>query len=271
MIKKQSSSERRQQDRERLEQAVAALVSSEGWKSWVETRSRFHRYSLHNQFLIAMQKPDATQVAGYKTWQSLGRQVRKSEKGIRILAPMPVKRQMQNDEEETFLLFRSVAVFDVSQTDGEPLPEIPGEPVTGDSHAEYLPKLEAYAGSLGLVVVFEEVRNGAKGYHSATAHSIGIDSRMAPNEQVAVLVHELAHALGDINYCDYPREVAEVIVETTAYIVCRSIGLETDSASVPYLASWAGVEPRAIRQYAETIDGLASSLEEACGLKGVAA
>ena len=126
---------KREESRELIESAARELLTSEGWQRFAEVRGSFHRYSFGNCMLIAMQRPDATRVAGFHKWQDLGRQVRKGEHGIRILAPHTYKGTDDNGEEETRVYFRAVSVFDLSQTDGEPLPEIRCEPLTGDSHA----------------------------------------------------------------------------------------------------------------------------------------
>jgi hypothetical protein len=150
---------RRRQDRERLEQAARALLTSEGWRRWVRVRSAngLARYSLSNQLLIALQRPDATFVAGFRAFLDLNRCVRKGEKAIRILAPMPLKRsgaRAADDPEDARVIFRAVPVFDVGQTDPipdrDPLPLCPpSEPVSGESHAYLLAPLEQLATELG--------------------------------------------------------------------------------------------------------------------------
>jgi hypothetical protein len=141
---------KRAEQREQVERAVRELLTSDGWQRWAETRATFHRYSFGNCLLIAQQAPQATQVAGFKAWQQLGRQVRKGERAIRIMAPMLVKRENpETGEDERATFFRAVPVFDVSQTDGEPLPEAPCEPITGDSHEPYIGPLTEHARSLG--------------------------------------------------------------------------------------------------------------------------
>src|SRR4029077_14040076 len=110
--------------RERLAEAVERMADSETFAAWLRARATFHDYSFGNVCLIVSQRPDATQVAGYKTWQKFGRQVRKGERGIRILPPCAVKRENELGDEVRSLFFRTVSVFDVAQTDGEPLPEL---------------------------------------------------------------------------------------------------------------------------------------------------
>jgi hypothetical protein len=125
---------KRSEQRALVEASCREMLSSEGWRRFAETRATFHRYSFGNWQLIAYQRPDATQVAGFKSWQALGRQVRKGERAIRILAPMSVKERDEqgNETDERLTFFRAVPVFDISQTDGDPLPEAPREPITGE-------------------------------------------------------------------------------------------------------------------------------------------
>jgi antirestriction protein ArdC len=274
MTRKQYSAEERAEYRARkradardaLETAARALLDSDGWRRWAETRATFHKYSANNCMLIALQRPEATEVAGFHKWRELGRQVRKGERGISIMAPMSVKeRDAAGDETgEVRTFFRSVSVFDLAQTDGDPLPEVPREPITGDSHEGYLPKLTAYAQQLGLVVDYEALEH-AGGYYSERERRIVISTSggYCANRRVRTLVHELAHAHG-VNYREYGRDDAEVLAETAAFIVCSSIGLDTSSESVPYVAGW-GEDTKldAVREYAGKVDELARTLEGA--------
>jgi len=263
--------QKRSEQREQVERAVRELLTSDGWRRWAETRATFHRYSMGNCMLIAMQAPEATQVAGFRAWQSLGRQVRKGERSIKIMAPMSVKERDEAGEEtgERVTFFRSVPVFDISQTDGEPLPEAPREPITGDSHAHLLAPLGEHARSLGFTVEREPLQHGHGGYCDPRARRIVISSELgSANAEVRVLVHELAHAHG-VDYKDYSREAAEVVVETAAVIVCGALGLDTSGESIPYIAGWGEAgDLEAIRKHAETVDEIARSIEQACGLKG---
>ncbi len=111
-------------DVEALAKAVDEVRASETFKAYLDVQARFHRYSWHNSMLILSQRPDASQVAGYRAWQKLGRQVTKGERGIMIFAPCPFKKERDNGDTETGMFFRAVHVFDVSQTEGEPLPEV---------------------------------------------------------------------------------------------------------------------------------------------------
>jgi antirestriction protein ArdC len=263
--------QKRSEQREQVERAVRELLTSDGWRRWAKTRATFHRYSFGNCLLIAQQAPQATQVAGFKAWQVLGRQVRKGEQSIRIMAPMSVKERDASGDEtgERVTFFRAVPVFDIAQTDGEPLPEVPREPITGDSHERYLEPLTAHARSLGFTVEREPLEHGHGGYCDAKRQRIVVSSSLeAANARVRVLVHELAHAHG-VSYKNYSREQAEVIVETAAVIVCGSIGLDTSGESIPYIAEWGeSGDVDAIKQHAQIVDSIARAIEQACGLKG---
>lgn len=254
------------QAREAIERAARALLTSDGWRRWAQTRASFHNYSACNCMLIAMQCPEATQVAGFKAWQQLGRQVRKGEHAIRIMAPMLVKRRDEQGQEtdDTITLFRAVSVFDVSQTDGDPLPARPCEPVKGDSHAHYLARLERYAQSIGYRVEYRPLEH-VGGFCRASERLICVSASIpSANGRVRVLVHELAHAVGVPTYKEHGRADAEVIVETAAVIVCGSIGLDTSGESIPYIAGWGERnDVQAIRSYAETVETIASTLESA--------
>ena len=264
---------RRQADRERLEQAARALLDSEGWQRWVRVRATngLARYSLGNQMLIALQKPDATFVAGFRAFLKLNRCVRKGEKSIRILAPMTVRRHGAddaNEDDDKRTVFRAVPVFDVGQTDPLPGRELialapPCEPISGDSHTRLLTSLENLAAELGYSVRHLPLDGGADGWCDAQRCEIVVNDHLPANAQVRVLVHELAHALG-IGYRDFGRQRAEVLVDFVTYVVCGSVGLDVAGESVPYVAGW-GEDGAldAIRHYAETIDTIARRIETA--------
>jgi N-terminal domain of anti-restriction factor ArdC len=270
--------ERRQADRDRLEQAARALLSSEGWQRWVRVRSTngLSRYSFHNQLLIAMQRPDATYVAGFRAFLDLNRCVCKGERGIRILAPMSARTRDKgaarregggDDEQPRRTVFRAVSVFDVSQTEGLPGTEpvsldSPSQPIHGDTHAHLLHALERLAGELGYSVARRSLDGPADGWCDSHKHEIVINDELPANAQVRVLVHEIAHALG-VGYSDYGRRRAEVLVDTVTFIVCGAVGLDTSHSSVPYVAGWGeSGELNAIRGYAETIDEIARRIED---------
>jgi antirestriction protein ArdC len=263
--------ERRRVQLQQLTEATEALLSSAGWQRWLRTRSRFHRYSLRNTLLIAQQCPEATQVAGFRSWLTLGRAVRKGEKAIRILAPMRYRRPAdhacsEDEPAEQLVGFKLAAVFDVSQTD--PLPGIdaaplrpPASPVDGDSHADLLAPLETHAAALGYAVSYRPLA-GRAGYCSARERQIVVDDDRPPNGKVATLVHELAHAHG-IDYERFSRAEAELIVESVAYVVCSGAGLDTSGESVPYLAGWNPDDAiERIGRLTATIDEIARRIEQ---------
>jgi len=264
--------ERRRRDRERLRTAAEQLLTSEGWQRWLRVRSRagLARLSLSNQLLVALARPDATFVAGFKAWLALGYCVKKGERAIAIIAPLPIKdRDKVNGEEtgETRVLFKTVFVFDRQQVaplpDREPTPlDPPSEPLTGDSHQHLIDPLERFAASLGYTVSFERIAGSAGGWCEAKAKRIVVDADAPANARVRILVHEIAHALG-VGYAEYGRARSEVIVDTTTHLVCSSVGLRVDGETVPYVAGWGeNGALEAVTEFAGTIDQLARQLED---------
>jgi N-terminal domain of anti-restriction factor ArdC len=215
--------ERRGRDRERLQRAAEQLLTSEGWQRWVRVRSQggLARLSLSNQLLIALARPDATFVAGFKGWLRLGFVVMKGERAIAIIAPVPVKeRDRVNGEEtgETLRLFKTVFVFDRSQVlpiEGVEQARLgpPCEPLTGDSHGHLIAPFRAFTESLGFTVSFEAIEGSAGGWCDFTNKRIVVGADVPTNAQLRILIHETAHALG-VDYERYSRAQAEVIVDT---------------------------------------------------------
>jgi antirestriction protein ArdC len=257
--------QKRAESRDLIESAARELLTSDGWRRYAEVRAAFHRYSIGNCMLIAMQRPEATRVAGFRKWQELGRQVRRGERSIKILAPHSYETTDPDTGEETErVYFRAIAVFDIGQTDGEPLPELPSEPLTGDSHASLVPRLERLAELIGWTVETGDTGD-ADGWAMSSEQRIRLSDRLLePNRRVRTLVHELIHALG-IGYREHGREVAEVLTETAAFVACLSLGLDTAGMSVPYVASWGESDDLdAIKTYADLVDRMARQIEEAC-------
>jgi antirestriction protein ArdC len=224
------------------EQLVAALNAghSEALTGYLKAIARFHRYSAYNVMLIASQKPNASYVAGFRTWNQLGRFVKKGEKGILILAPI-IGRQGENEDdlrESTPVAgFRPAYVFDVSQTDGQKLPQIgmvEGEP------REYSERLRAFADSQGISVEYSSEIAPARG--SSFGGHIKLLSGQSEAEEFSTLAHELAHELlhrGDRRRST-TRRIRETEAEATAFVVCHAIGLETGSAAPDYIQLWNG-------------------------------
>ena len=188
----------------------------------------------NNQLLIALSCPDATFVAGFKAWLSLGYCVRKGETAIRIIAPMPVKPRRDDDinddtagDAQPRVLFKAVSVFDrsqVAQLNGlEPAPlDAPCEPLTGDSHAHLLAPLQAFTESLGFTVAFEPISGTTGGWCDQKARRIVVDADQPANARLRILIHETIHALG-VGYAEYGRERAEVIVDTVIFSSCQGL------------------------------------------------
>jgi hypothetical protein len=271
--------QRRAQDRERLKHAAEQLLSSEGWQRWVRVRSQagLARLSLSNQLLVALARPDATFVAGFKSWLRLGFAVNKGERGVAIIAPLPVKERDRLSGEETgerVVLFKTVFVFDRAQVapiegvEQAPL-EPPCEPLTGDSHAHLIAPMRAFAESLGFTVSFETIDGAAGGWCDQKAKRIVVDADAPANARLRTLIHETIHGLG-VGYREYGRERAEVIVDTATLLACSSVGLDVSGETVPYVAGWGEDGAlEAVSEFAKTIDDLARRVENA--LAGAAA
>jgi N-terminal domain of anti-restriction factor ArdC len=270
-LTEQERADRRRQDRERLQLAAQQLLSSDGWKRWVRVRSQagLARLSISNQLLVALARPDATFVAGFNTWLRLGFAVRKGERAVAIIAPLPVKERDKLTKEETgdtLMLFKAVFVFDRAQVDPiegrdqAPLGP-PSEPLTGDSHAHLLPPMRGFAESLGFSVSFESIPGATGGWCDPKARRIVVDADAPANAQLRILMHETVHALG-VGYADYGRKRAEVIVDAVTAIACASVGLRVDGDSIPYIADWGETgELDAVTAFAKTIDELARRIE----------
>jgi antirestriction protein ArdC len=246
-------------------------MSEDGFRAWLEMRSKFHRYSLQNTLLIALQRPDASNVAGYRAWQDrFGRHVRRGEKGIRILAPVTKTEQdAEGNDRRVVVGWRLVSVFDVAQTEGDELPAAPACVIPeGDSLAHNRGALEALGRELGFAVYYYTPPSGAWGFCDPEGRRIVVDNSIAPNAQVSVLVHELAHALG-LTYQDMSRGECEAVVESVTMIVLGALGLDTGSFSIPYIAQWAQNEQglEALERFAGRIDETARRIESALAVR----
>jgi antirestriction protein ArdC len=261
---------RREEARARFEAACEDLRSSEGWQRFARARALLRGYSLTNTLLILSQRSDATTVASYRRWIALGRQVRRGEQALRIWAPSVRRERDEATGEETAAVrrFVLVPVFDISQTEGPPLPEPPPiAPLTGASHAHLLHPLEEDAARAGYRVERHDVMPGrSQGYVDHHHHLIALASTLAPNGQVAVLVHELAHVHG-ARYDELGRAGAEVVAETAAHIALAGVGLDTGRQSLPYVAGWADAAPKTLAAYAEATHRIAAALESALGME----
>ncbi|MGC8628132.1 MAG: ArdC-like ssDNA-binding domain-containing protein [Acidimicrobiales bacterium] len=232
----------------KLTEGISNLTTSEQWQHYLTFQSRFHRYSFGNVLLIAAQCREATQVAGFNTWRKMKRFVRKGEKAIWVLAPMVYKESNSEEGESERAVcvvrgFKFVPVFDVTQTDGEDIPEICSR-LDGDDPAEHYATLLRVARSIGFTVEDHEFAGSTNGDCCHRQHLIRVESRNTPAQRVKTLAHELAHALLHERFDS--RAQAELEAESTAYVVCQALGVDSGGYSFGYVATWAGGGERAI-------------------------
>lgn len=244
-----------------LKDGVENLQDSQSFRLFLTTMSKFHDYSIGNLILIALQKPDATRVAGFHTWKDLGRWVKKGEKGISILAPVLPPRPTcpkcgakvsrvarfcrecgagvgELELEAAPAYFKVVHVFDVSQTEGKPLPEFEVPVLTGEASEELFNRAMSLAGSEGLSVSFESrpgLDPGLKGIYSGK--SIWVRPEESRSQQLKTLLHEMAHYYAESVY-RIPRADAEVLAESAAFVVGAHFGFDSGIRSFPYIALW---------------------------------
>jgi len=228
-----------------LAEGIEALTTSDRWRAHLEVQGRFHHYSFNNALLIGAQDPAATRVAGFATWKRLGRMVIKGERAIWILAPMIGRRTRDADGEERRPIygFRPVAVFDIAQTEGDALPEVCRN-LEGEDPASWFAALRARAERLGYAVEPAELPGRMNGDCTYGLRRIRIESRNDPAQRVKTLAHELAHAVLHETVAD--SALAELEAESTAFLVCRSLGLDSGEYSFGYVAGWAGGGAQAV-------------------------
>jgi hypothetical protein len=234
--------------------------------------ARFHRYSPNNVLLILAQRPEAAQVAGYRTWKSLGRQVRKGERGIAILAPVVAKRTDEQvtepDQEQGRVLrgFRVTHVFDVDQTDGPELPNIGPNEVQTRPPAWLWQRLAAQVADAGYSLDRGETAP-AYGYVDHNSRHVRIRADVPIGQACKTLAHEISHIhLHPNGYPPGERPRCEVEAESVAYIVSSVAGLPSDEYSVPYVAGWSGGDVTELRKTAERVLGTAQQIITAAGL-----
>lgn len=217
---------------------VDELRNSDVWQRWLGIAAKFHRYSATNQLLILTQRPDATHVAGYRRWQALGRQVRKGETGIRIMAPRT--RPDPDDPDRKMLVgFGTATVFDISQTEGEPIqPEWPllDHPFA----APDFDRLVAASAAAGVPVGFTEEQTMARGWFHLVDRTITIRADLPLAQQAKTLLHELAHAFDPDLASGCSRADDEIVAESVSWLLSTRFGLDADAVSTHYLASWDG-------------------------------
>ena len=275
---------------DKLEQGLKELFESERFKEYLKTMSKFYNYSFNNTLLIAMQKPDATLIAGYTAWQrNFDRHVMKGEKGIKILAPAPYKVQEERKKldpatqkpvldkdgkpvtetvEVTRPAFKVVSVFDVSQTDGKELPDIAVDELAG-SVENYAAFFDALKELSPVPIAFENITDGAKGYFSHVENRIAIQEGMSEIQTIKTAIHEIAHAkLHAVTPGEKvapedkkDRRTKEVEAESVAYTVCQRYGIETSDYSFGYIAGWSSdKETKELKGSLETIRKTAAEM-----------
>jgi antirestriction protein ArdC len=262
---------------DKLHAGIEQLVTGDDWKAALAFQARFHRYSFYNTLLIAFQRPDATFVGGMKNvWNKMGRHVRKGEHGIAILAPMTYKKTDPDTGEVRSGLsgFRTVFVFDVSQTEGAPIPEsVAPEELDGDAPTELYDRLSTFVRDRGFVVedADEDRLHSAKGMTvpakwSKDALGLILVKRSASAlQRTKTLVHEVAHAMLHVdNGYDYRghRGIAETEAESVAFVVCAALGLPTDDYSFAYVGGWSNGDMELVRKTGERVAKTAKTILE---------
>lgn len=291
MADERTEKQKVQEITDKLEEGLKELFESEKYKTYLSTMSKFHNYSFNNTLLIAMQKPEATLVAGYKAWQkNFERHVNKGEKAIRILAPAPYKIKEERDKldpvtgemmfdengmpqkeqvEVTIPAFRAVSVFDVSQTDGKPIPELEAQELlsTVEGYEDFVQALMNVA---PVPIGFEDIPGDSKGYFHTEEKRIAVQENMSESQTLKTMVHEVAHSMlhnKEINRDDLIEEPAkdrntkEVEAESVAYTVCQHFGIDTSDYSFGYIAGWSsGKDMKELKSSLDTIRKTASEL-----------
>ena len=288
LLNGQNSAERMKEITDRLETGIQELFESERYKAYLTTMSKFHSYSFNNTLLIAMQGGQL--VAGYNKWRDdFHRNVKKGEKAIKILAPAPFKAKkevqkldaqgrpvMGKDgkpvtevQEIQVPAFKIVSVFDVSQTEGEPLPSIGVEELTGsvERYGEFFKALEQTS---PVPIGFEDIPSGSHGYYHLTEKRIAIQEGMSELQTLKTAIHEIAHSklhaidpeAPAIEQADRPdSRTREVQAESVAYAVCQHYGLDTSDYSFGYVAGWSsGKDLKELKASLETIRATAHEL-----------
>ena len=272
----------------KLEQGLQDLFNSDSYRNYLSTMSKFHNYSFNNTLLIAMQKPDATLVAGYKAWQkNFERHVNKGEKAIRILAPAPYKIKEERDKidpvtqellldkdgnpqkeevEITIPAFRAVSVFDVAQTDGKPIPELAAKELLSDVEG-YQDMIRAVEAISPVPIELEEIAGDSKGYYDREAKRIAVQENMSESQTLKTMIHEVAHSklhskeVEQDEQMRKDRNTKEVEAESVAYTVCQHFGVDTSDYSFGYIAGWSsGRDTKELRSSMDTIRRTASEL-----------
>lgn len=254
---------------EALIEGVKHCYTTENFKAYLDTMRKLHNYSINNCMLITRQMPEATLIAGFNDWKrKFKRSVKKGEKGIKILAPVPCKFTAKDTDENgneverqvEYMRFKVVSVFDYSQTDGEEIPSICNE-LKGEVK-DYDDIIASLIGVANVPVSFAEVDKG-NGYFSPLDGKIVIKDGMSQAQTVKTLVHEIAHSiLHAAVFCEIPRDIKEMQAESVAYMVCSELGIDTSDYSFEYVASWAHQDMKALQDQMTIVRKTADRITE---------
>lgn len=260
-----------------LAQQSEALRTSDGWQHWLNVAAKFRTYSLSNQLLIGAQRPDATHVAGYRTWQQLGRHVRKGEHGIRIVAPLIRRidpdhasdqnsnRKANGDGERRAVIsgFKIVHVFDIEQTEGDDLPAAPVLPVVTAGDDRLLDRLITAAEHAGVTVTTGDTDDrDVRGWYTRSTNRITLVGSYPRADQTRTMLHELAHAYDTTTDVQDIRAIRELVAESAAFIVgTGALGLDMTEASTLYVTSW-GAFPALLETLANRVRNVARDVED---------
>jgi len=253
---------------ELLARGIEGIVTSDGYRAYLEAMGRFHTYSANNVALIRMQRPAATRVAGIKAWNGMGRFVTKGEKGITIIRPVTTTMPDDATGEPTRTLtgFTTATVFDISQTNGAPVPERPSVRDLSRSDTEHSlllkTRLMGFLGRSGVRVVRDH-ENEQRGYWSPARREIGIRADLAGVTELKTLAHETAHFLAS-HRGQTDRRDAETVAESTAFVVLHHYGIDTGEYSFPYVAGWAA-DPAVLQRNLNEIQTIGNLLIQHIG------
>ena len=254
-----------------IEKGILEVVNSDKWKEYLKVQAKFHHYSFNNVMLILSQMPEATMVAGFRTWNEMGRKVKKGSKAIKILAPRFINKEMiekDTDTDEEIKVtkpvlagFLVVNVFDISQTEGKPIPLICEELKEGKEQALLI--LNAMK-----KVITIPVKGGntgtAKGYYDPVNNEIVLSEKATESQKAKTIIHEYIHSINEAidSEVRHTRQEAELVAESVAFIVCDYFGFDTSDYSFAYLASWSngGKDIEKIRKLGERIQKQAAEL-----------
>ena len=251
-----------------LEEGLENLKNSDDFKKYLTCMSRFHSYSYNNTLLIMMQMPQATYVAGFKSWKNnFDRNVKKGEKGIRIFAPSPVKKTVEVEKYDengkvtkevkqiTVPMFKPVTVFDVTQTEGRQLPELIKGELNGNV-CDYEDITAVIKKMTDIPMLLKDIEGGVKGYFDPASQTIYINRGMSQSQTVKTMIHELAHSIlhnkNNQEMSKKDRNAREVEAESVAFIVCKHFNIDTDDYSFGYILGWS--RDSSLNEFRDSLD-----------------